>query len=253
MTVINASRERLTQPSINRVSARQPLTWLAQGFADFLKVPVSSMAYGGILTAIGVMFWLYGSPLLVLSLVTGFLLLGPFLAVGFYKISQRLERGERAHLGHALGAWRTNSMSLVLLAMLLAIVMVIWIRAVGLIVAIYFTANPTTVADLLFQPEAAPFIAILVISGAVLAGFVFAISAISWPMLLDRDYDPVTAVTTSVRAVFANLPAMIVWALLISGIVLISMVPLFLGLIVSLPVVAYATWHSYRDLVTLEP
>ena len=42
---------------------------------------------------------------------------------------------------------------------------------------------------------------------------------------------------------------MIVWAALIVGLTLIGFATLLLGLVVTFPLLAFATWHAYRDLV----
>jgi len=85
--------------------------------------------------------------------------------------------------------------------------------------------------------------------GFVLAWAAFAISAISIPMLVDRDVDGWTAIRTSVRAVARNWPAMTLWAGLIVAVIAIGLSPLYLGLVVALPVIGHATWHAYRDLI----
>ena len=48
---------------------------------------------------------------------------------------------------------------------------------------------------------------------------------------------------------FANLPAMIVWALLIVGLTAVGFLTLLVGMVVVAPLLGYATWHAYRDLI----
>src|SRR6266851_4030984 len=68
-------------------------------------------------------------------------------------------------------------------------------------------------------------------------------------LLLDRDGDCVTAMVTSVRAgVMSPLP-MIGWAAVIVVLLIVSALPYFLGLLVTLPVLGHATWHLYRRIV----
>jgi uncharacterized membrane protein len=85
--------------------------------------------------------------------------------------------------------------------------------------------------------------------GFLLAAVVFTISAVSVPMILDRDVGPITAVQTSYRAVRSNLAAMTLWAALIVAVSGIGILTLFVGMILLFPVLGYATWHSYRRLV----
>lgn len=68
-------------------------------------------------------------------------------------------------------------------------------------------------------------------------------------MLLDRDTDFVTAMMTSVRAVLLNLRTMVWWGALIVLLTLIGFSTLLVGLIILMPLIGYATWHAYRDLV----
>jgi uncharacterized membrane protein len=85
--------------------------------------------------------------------------------------------------------------------------------------------------------------------GGFFAILVFAISVVSVPMMLDRNTDGVVAVLTSLKAFAANVPAMIVWGLLIAVMVAAGFALSFVGLVVTVPVIGHATWHAYRALV----
>lgn len=69
---------------------------------------------------------------------------------------------------------------------------------------------------------------------------------ISLPMLVDRDVDFLTAIITSLRAIQANRGVLLAWAVFIALVLFIAMIPAFLGLLVTLPVLGHATWHLYR-------
>jgi uncharacterized membrane protein len=86
--------------------------------------------------------------------------------------------------------------------------------------------------------------------GGMLAVAVFVLSAISIPMLLDRDVDVYTAMATSLVAVGRNIPAMAIWALLIVVLTAIGFATLLLGMIVIFPLLGHATWHAYRELTS---
>jgi uncharacterized membrane protein len=87
--------------------------------------------------------------------------------------------------------------------------------------------------------------------GAVLAATVFAVSAISVPLLMVKDVDVVTAITTSFKAVRVNLQPMALWAALIAGFMALGVATLFVGLVLAFPLVGHATWHAFRRLVTV--
>jgi uncharacterized membrane protein len=78
---------------------------------------------------------------------------------------------------------------------------------------------------------------------------VLVLTALSFPMLLDRDGGVARAVSTSVRAFMVNPVPMAVWGLIVAGLVLLGSLPLFIGLAVVLPVLGHATWHLYRLIV----
>ena len=103
--------------------------------------------------------------------------------------------------------------------------------------------------DLIFSGDYWRLLVVYAAVGAVLAIVVFVLSAISIPMLLDRDVDIYTAMATSLVAVGRNISAMAVWAILIVVLSAIGFVTLLLGMIVIFPVIGHATWHAYRDIV----
>ena len=85
----------------------------------------------------------------------------------------------------------------------------------------------------------------------MLALLAFAISAVSIPLLLDRpDANVIDAMATSFRTVQTNFLPMLFWAALIVVFTAAGIATLYLGLIVTLPLIGHATWHAYRDLVS---
>jgi len=85
-------------------------------------------------------------------------------------------------------------------------------------------------------------------------GFLFAvvalmISVVSFPLLLDRDVGAGVAILTSIRVVLRNPVTMAMWGLIIAGLLLIGSLPLFIGLVVVMPVLGHSTWHLYRKVV----
>src|SRR5690606_37452737 len=70
---------------------------LVQGLRDFQAAPFYGLAFGAFYAAGGVLVVLsvtaLGMSYLAYPLAAGFALLGPFVAVGLYEISRRLEEG----------------------------------------------------------------------------------------------------------------------------------------------------------------
>jgi uncharacterized membrane protein len=239
------------------VSTEQPWAWLAQGWQDLCRAPSVSLAYGIMFSLAGLTLtaaiWLIDAFYLVLPLAAGFLLMGPILSVGLYEVSRRLAAGEAVSLGEALTAWRKNEVQIALLGLALVLFLMAWMLLAMIIFALFFSdrlPNPDNfISEVFFSVESIPFLIVGTGVGAVLAALVFAISAISIPMLLDRDVDVLTAVVTSLTAVRRNLGVMAVWAGLIVLFIGAGLVTAYLGLIVTLPLVGHAAWHAYKDVV----
>jgi uncharacterized membrane protein len=90
------------------------------------------------------------------------------------------------------------------------------------------------------------------------AGFLFALvafvlSAVSFPLLVDRDAGVMAAVATSIQAVMKNPLTMALWGLIIAAALVLGSIPAFVGLAVVMPVLGHATWHLYRKVVEPDP
>ena len=245
----------LLTPRVNIVSTDQPWQWLSAGWQDTYRTPMQSLVYGAIFSVMGyLLVAMVGSQFhLSLALVTGFLLVGPFLAMGIYDLSIRLERGENPSLLHALTAWQGNTMPILLFGLLLGLLMIVWARLsavlFGVVVGTTVISVGSSVEALFFTESGFVFLVVFMLVGAVLAAAVFTVSVVSIPMMLDRDCDFVTAVLTSVKAVTVNPGPMALWAGLIVVFTGIGLVTFFLGLAVTLPIIGHATWHAYRSVV----
>jgi uncharacterized membrane protein len=86
-------------------------------------------------------------------------------------------------------------------------------------------------------------------AGAVFAVVVLAISVVSFPLLLDRPASVITAIKASLLAFRRNPIVLIVWGLVVTAGLVLGSIPLFLGLVVVLPILGHATWHLYRRLI----
>jgi len=86
-----------------------------------------------------------------------------------------------------------------------------------------------------------------------LALVLFSLTVFAMPMLLDTEVDFVTAMIESTRAVLASPLPMLGWGVVVTTMTMIAMVPLFLGLLVVLPVLGHATWHLYALAASPKP
>lgn len=243
---------------VNTITVGDVTASLKQGWADFTRAIPYGVFFGGVyvLGGLALIYGLsaLGFDFLVFPVTSGFLLIGPMIAVGLYEISRRLEDGESIGWSEALfGPWRRNSKHLILFGASLAFVMIVWLKVATLTYALFFGVAPVAFEELLsrvFTTQAGLwFLLVGNISGAILAACTFGMSVIAVPMLLDRNVDFMTAIATSWRAVMANKWPMLVWAVIIGVALTLSFATALIGMIVALPVIGHASWHLYRKVI----
>ncbi len=230
-----------------------PVDWLNKGLNDFLCCPKTGLFYGLCFFLMGHALWAVfnSAPAYVLALSAGFLLMGHFLCLGLYHASREIEQGRPTSLRKSLVAWRPTLGPMGIFAGVLLILEMIWGRASLIVFAVTFNTMPSAENTLsqLITFENIGFLVTYSVVGAFFAGLIFVTSAISIPMILDRQVDAVSAGLTSIRACVQNPGAMLVWGMLITMLIGLSMMPFFLGLLVVGPVIGHATWHAYRAIV----
>lgn len=235
-----------------------PLRWLLQGLQDVRSAP-------GIAVFYGVCFWLMAlllgwvfrtRPEYTMSMASGCLLIGPFMAMGLYDTSRRREAGLRPSLSESLTCWDSHMGSMGMLMLVLVVLELLWGRASLVVFAVFFnTGMPSTtgVLQAVFNPENWSFVAVYAVVGGAFAALVFSTTVVSIPMILDRDTDALTAGITSFRVVLENTAVMLWWGALITAIVGISLWYWGVGLLLAGPVLGHASWHAYRASVTPPP
>ena len=249
----------LAQPvTIHKVQVDAPWSWLAAGWRDIWAAPGVSLLYGLLCSLISVVlvFALFRLELtsLILALAAGFLLVAPLLAVGLYEASRRHETGDEVTLKSVFLVSTKSPVQLAYMGVLMMIALLVWIRVATLLFALFFGAGTLPpldqfVDDLFFSWRGLGMLGLGSAIGGFIAFVIFAASAVSIPMLLDRDVDAVTAVITSFRTVGENFPAMLLWGALIVMLTAFGIATLFVGAIITFPLVGHATWHAYRALV----
>ena len=230
-----------------------PVTWLRKGLGDFMCCPKTGLFYGLCFFLMGHALWAVftSAPAYVLALSAGFLLMGPFLCLGLYHSSREIEEGRRPSLGKSLMVWRPTKGAMGIFAGVLLILEMIWGRASLIVFAVTFNTMPSAESTLsqLLTFDNLGFLVTYAVVGAFFAGLIFVTSAISIPMIMDRQVDAVSAGLTSIRACLQNPGAMFVWGMLITVLIALSMLPFFLGLLIVGPVIGHGTWHAYRAIV----
>ncbi len=246
----------LVTPAVRKINFTAPLRWLSAGWQDALSNPMASGFYGlaFLLAGLGVVTASWQNNLLVMTFVTGFFLIAPFLCLGLYDLSRQRELTGSSHLWPSLFAFMRRRRDMALLVTFQAVIMVAWIRLVALMSALYVSNTGTSVTvlydQLLTSEQGLGFLGLFMLAGAALAALVFITSVVAWPMLLHQSSGVLVAIVTSVKAVMVNKIVMLLWAgLIISLVVAIGIITAAIGLLVVLPVIGHASWHAYRDLV----
>ncbi len=239
---------------IVNLSFSDPFHWLAKGWRDL-------MAAKGVAVFYGVCFWLMAlvlgavfrnKPEYAMSIASGCLLVGPFLAMGLYEASRRLGLGLAPELGESMTCWDKHIRSMGMLVLVLIVLELLWGRASLVVFAVFFnTGMPSTtgVMQAIFSLQNWEFLAVYLLVGGFFAALVFAISVVSIPMILDRDTDAISAAITSLQVVFGNVLVMLLWGLLVSALVAAALVPYGAGLLLIGPWLGHASWHAYKGAV----
>jgi len=250
---------RCPLPAVRRIGAADLKDVLARGFGDFganrtdvIFLCVFYPLVGLVLQRLAAGYEML--PLLF-PLASGFALVGPVAAVGLYEMSRRREQGVNVGWIDAFGVVRSPSFgAIVLLGLLLTAIFVLWLLVAEAIYLVTLGPEPPAsialfLCDVFTTGAGWVMIGVGVAVGFIFALLVLAISVVSFPLLLDRDVGLEAAVWTSVRAVVANPGPMAIWGLTVSGGLVIGSIPLFVGLVIVLPVLGHSTWHLYRKVV----
>lgn len=254
----SASLSGKTDPVVRTISVSDVKAALSEGLADFKRAPRYGLVLGAAcaLTGIAIVALLYGLglPYLAYPLAAGFALVCPFLAAGLYEVSRRLETGQALSASDVWARIRSRS-EIRWMGFATVFILIMWMYQVRFLMALFlgYSGMLATLQEFMHvvftTRDGLMFLVVGNIIGAILSTILFSVSVVSFPLVLDRDVDFVTAMITSVKAVTANPVPMAVFAAMIAALLLASALTGFMGLLVALPVLGHATWHLYRRVV----
>ena len=247
-----------TDPVVRHIAMADVAEALILGLRDFQAMPRFGLMFGALYAAGGLAVTAavvrLGMSYLAYPLAAGFALIGPFIAAGLYEVSRCREAGKTPGLRGMWSAIRSHG-EIGWMAFVTLFIFIMWMYQVRFLMALFlglnanFSSLQQFIAVVLTTNEGLMFLAAGNIVGAALSLILFSLTVVSFPLLLDREVDFITAMITSVRAVVKNPVPMIGWAVVIVMLLAISVLPFFLGLLITLPVLGHATWHLYRRIV----
>lgn len=255
----NLTPRKPARAKVNKVTADDIKASLKAGFSDFLAHPFLSGFFGLFYAVFGILLvwclvWL-GAIWMVIPAAIAFPLVAPFAAAGLYEMSRRMQKGESFGWSDILTVM-ANQRKREMGWMAFVTLFILWVWFYQFRTVLVIVLQDSSFSDLggflsivFFTAEGWTFLAIGTCVGAFLSAVLFSVTVVAMPMLLDRETDIVTAMIMSIRVVTGNPVVMLTWAAIISVTMVVSLLPAFLGLIFTLPILGHTTWHLYQRAV----
>jgi len=241
------------RPDINKLTFAEVIASLKAGIWDFRRAPLFGFFFSAFYVVVGfVLLWIgAGTFVWTLALSLGFPLVAPFAAVGLYEVSRRLEAEEPLDWGEILAlVWRAKGGQLPWIGVVLLLVFLFWSFFAHMSFALFLgpgaLTNISSSYDVYLTPSGAAMVVFQIVVGAMVSFLTFGLTVIALPLLVEKEFDFVTAMLISLGTVSRNKGVMILWAAIVAISLMVAMAPVFLGLLVVLPVLGHATWHLYR-------
>jgi len=245
---------------IPTLPAARPWQWLRLGWADLKATPGTSLTYGLFFALIGFLLTYLLQRLDLFFMVpfftAGFLILAPLFAVRLYAVAKLRAEQQPHDTASVARILARNGSSIGVMGIIVLLFFLNWIMLSNLLFGgVFHELLPTWDAvrplPVMFG-ESTAFLAVYGGIALILAAILFRMTAVAIPMLVDAEVDAFNAIFASWKAVGENLVPMTLWAVLIGLLIIIGFLTFYLGLILILPWLAYASWHAYRDTLVVE-
>lgn len=240
------------RPEIAEVTFHELWSALKAGLWDFRTAPGYGLFFSAFYVIAGILLTLISAGTFVwtLALALGFPLIAPFAAVGLYEVSRRIEADEPLVQREILGVvWRERRRQLPWMGLVLALIFLFWSFFAHMTVALFLGVSSfgnLSLDAFLATSDGKLLIAAQFLVGGAVAALTFGLTAVSLPLLVDKEIDFVTAMLISLSTVNRNRAVLGLWGLVIAVALFVAMWPAFIGLFIVMPVLGHATWHIYR-------
>lgn len=211
-----------------------------------------SIAYSSIFAIIGLVLlaaigWIGASPL-ALPVAGGFMLIGPILLSGFFRIIDKHNDNEASSVSDALLALIRAPSQLWIIALICTMLFLVWVTDAATLYAFMVGSQnlPYALPSLIkVSKSVIAFELWASVMGSVIAFIILSVSAFSVPLIYQNRCNLVSAISLSVKTVVGNFRASIVWGITLSILMILSILimPLF---VITLPVLAFASYELYR-------
>jgi uncharacterized membrane protein len=253
-TSVSVGRPESLRVEIRHVPAGRAVEWLNRGWDDLKRIGWPGLAHGALIAILGGVLLALGSTHLYLTAaaITGYLLVGPVMTTGLCELARRREAREPLGFDESLQGLTRNPDGLLHFGGILGLIALLWFILSAILLESVLSASVPSLAVALWGGASMPTpsqVLGYVLCGGVLAAIVFGVSVVSVPLMIDRHARASDAMRASLRVTFANFPAMALWAGIIVGLTAIGFLTLLVGMVVVAPLLGYATWHAYRDLI----
>ena len=254
-TTLVSGQSRSLHLEILHVPFYRPFRWIGLGWRDLRRSWGPSLGYGALIVALGwtLLVFCATHPYFVAAAITGFLLVGPAMSAGLCEMSRRYSLGQPANFDDSLEGFVRNAPALVEFGAILAVCGVAWFILSAVLLGSVFHIPAPSVSETMYigfidsanRSQVLGYIG----AGGLFAAGIFAISVVAIPLIIDRHATATQAMLASIKVVFSNIPAMILWSALILILTVIGYAPLLIGLLITAPLLGHATWHAYRDML----
>ena len=241
-----------SDPAFSHLTTASLVRAWRRGWALFSRSRQLSVTYAMIFSLIGVVILVCierasYAPLIV-PLGGGLLLVGPSLLCGFFALADRVARHESCSMADIVGGCSRASPAMFAVALLSTTLFIVWLADVATLYGVAVGRVPMLPGMFILQPgDNVAFLAGSSLLALLLPLAIFAISAFSVPLLSYRRASLWPALRLSVAAVLCNLAVSAVWTLWLS-LCLIASIVIFPLILLSFPVLAFASHSLYREL-----